>query len=219
MSRTRERIFPIFEEVCRVLAPLSDEQLGKTIRYVLGSYFGVEVQFEPDVAIMVSVNMLLDQAARYDSYRDQQRNNSLRIKGNDTPIAPKGSQVQPTTPPCPSPNPDPLNDICAVAVQTLNDLSGSSFRATSKTIQRVIAARIKEGYTLEDIVTVIKHQYHLWYNDPKMRSYLRPSTLFGDKMECYLSDAKRDKRDHEHNYILAPIVDPFELAVKEEHYD
>lgn len=107
------------------------------------------------------------------------------------------------------------NKICDSAVQLLNDLSGSCFRPTTKATQKIIAARIKDGYTLEDIEAVIRHQNSLWGRDTKMRKYLRPATLFGNKFESYLSDARRQKPKQETEYTLAPVEDPWETAVRE----
>lgn len=96
----------------------------------------------------------------------------------------------------------------------LNTLSGSSFRADTKATQRLIAARENEGYSLADIELVIRHQCRLWGEDEKMRQYLRPQTLFGNKFEAYLSDARRSEPQQEAGYILAPIEDPWDAAMR-----
>ena len=110
------------------------------------------------------------------------------------------------------------NKICDSAVQLLNDLSGSCFRSTTKTTQKLIAARVKDGYTMDDIETVIRHQCRLWGQDTKMRQYLRPATLFGNKFEGYLSDARRREPKQETGYTLAPVEDPWETEMKEGRY-
>lgn len=116
-------------------------------------------------------------------------------------------------------NPPVLSSrICDSAVQLLNDLSGSCFRPATKATQKLIAARVKDGYTLEDIEAVIRHQNSLWGRDAKMRKYLRPATLFGNKFEDYLSDARREEPKQETGYTLAPVEDPWEMAVKEGQY-
>ena len=104
-------------------------------------------------------------------------------------------------------------NICVSAVRLLNDLSGGSFRTTTKTTQKLIAARIKDGYSLPDIETVIRHKCAVWGESEKMRQYLRPETLFGNKFEGYLSDARRSEPKQEQGYVLAPLVDPFDAAM------
>lgn len=104
-------------------------------------------------------------------------------------------------------------NICVSAVRLLNDLSGGSFRTTTKTTQKLIAARIKDGYSLPDIETVIRHKCAVWGDSEKMRQYLRPETLFGNKFEGYLSDARRSEPKQEQGYVLAPLVDPFDAVM------
>ena len=185
MPRKRVRIFPLYEELRRVTAALTNEQFGKAVRYALSQYYDGEEQKETDCVISLAAAMMLDQAARYDSFREQQRENGLKPKNGGQPREAKGSQCKPNTanstdgepgiPPSPSPIPIP-NHTCAKAVQLLNDLSGSSFRASTKSTQKLIVAREKDGYTLEDIEMVIRHQCGLWGKDANMSKYLRPET-------------------------------------------
>lgn len=52
-----------------------------------------------------------------------------------------------------------------------------------------IHARLKEGFTVDDFITVIDYKYEQWNNDLKMQEFLRPETLFGTKFEGYLNSA------------------------------
>ncbi len=225
MPRKRVPIFPLFEEVRRVTAALTDEQFGKAIRHALSRYYCGEEQEETDGVISLAAAMMLEQAARYDSFREQQRENGLKPKNGGQPSAAKVSQGKPKSanntdgepgiPPIPIPIPVPNpNNTCAKAVQLLNDLSGSSFRDTTKSTQKLIAAREKDGYTLEDIEAVIHHQCNLWGKDVNMSKYLRPETLFGNKFEGYLSDARRNSPGPEQGYTLASTDDPWEVAMR-----
>ena len=230
MARKRIHIFPLFEDVRRVTASLSDQQFGQAVRYAMSTYYGVEEQEKPEALVEFAATVLLEQAARYDSFREQQRMN--RTKSADEsipdatkvhqvlPILTKNSEVKPSDPPSPSPIPipSPSDNTCLLAIRLLNDLSGSRFRETTKATQRLIQAREKEGYTLDDIETVIRHQCKQWGQDAKMQKYLRPETLFGNKFEGYLSDARRQEPKQETGYTLAPVEDPWELAVKEGRY-
>lgn len=227
MPRKTELIFPLFEEVRRITAPLSDEQLGKAIRHVLSQYYGGEEPAEMDCAISVVANMMLEQAARYDCYREQQRQNRMKKGNQEQPNATKENQgtpkttnngkVEPSASPIPIPVPIP-NNICSKAISLLNDLSGSSFRPSTKSTQKLISGREKDGYSLADIELVIRHQCELWGKDEKMRKYLRPETLFGNKFEAYLSDARRNDQKQEEGYVLAPLEDPWEAAMRGKHY-
>lgn len=77
----------------------------------------------------------------------------------------------------------------------LNEQTGANYRPESKATQTKIHARLAEGYTVEDFVAVIDKKCAEWLNDPKMRAYLRPETLFGTKFESYLNAPERGKPD------------------------
>ena len=70
----------------------------------------------------------------------------------------------------------------------LNSKIGTSYRASSKTTQRLIKARSNEGFEVEDFKRVIDNKVASWGKDPKMSQYLRPNTLFGTKFEAYLNE-------------------------------
>lgn len=75
-------------------------------------------------------------------------------------------------------------------VDYLNEKTGFRYRATSKSTQNRIKARLAEGYTPEDFKTVIDSKAKEWGSDAQMRQYLRPDTLFSTKFESYLNNAE-----------------------------
>lgn len=80
-------------------------------------------------------------------------------------------------------------DPIARIVAKLNEVTGKSFKATTKATRGHISARLAEGYTEEDFFKVIENRAAKWLNDPKMSEYLRPETLFASKFEGYLQNA------------------------------
>jgi uncharacterized phage protein (TIGR02220 family) len=75
-------------------------------------------------------------------------------------------------------------------IQYLNEIAGTSYKATSKQTIKLINARLAEDYTIEDFKKVIYSKTMEWKSDPKYSKYLRPSTLFSPKhFEEYLSAA------------------------------
>jgi len=81
-------------------------------------------------------------------------------------------------------NPESLNPegghgpaACADVIGYLNSKTGRDFRLVASNT-KLIKARIKEGYTLDDIKRVIDYKVAQWIHDDKMRDYLRPATLF-----------------------------------------
>ena len=71
-------------------------------------------------------------------------------------------------------------------IQYLNEKTGSDYKADKANAVRV-QSLLDSGYTPLQLRTVIDKKVDEWYGDSKMRSYLRPSTLFGDKFGEYLA--------------------------------
>lgn len=71
-------------------------------------------------------------------------------------------------------------------ISYLNEKSGGKYKPTGAITER-IAELLAAGYTESDFIQVIDSKVAEWKDDPKMRSYLRPRTLFGDKFEEYVS--------------------------------
>lgn len=77
-------------------------------------------------------------------------------------------------------------------IDYLNSKTKAHYKASSKVNQRLIKARIKEGYTLEDFKTVINNKAFEWQHTD-MWKYMRPSTLFGSHFDDYLNENKLQK--------------------------
>ena len=71
-------------------------------------------------------------------------------------------------------------------ISYLNEKSGGTYKPTGAITER-ISELLAAGYTEADFIQVIDSKVAEWKDDPKMRSYLRPRTLFGDKFEEYVS--------------------------------
>ena len=74
----------------------------------------------------------------------------------------------------------------------LNKKAHTNFKTNSKRTQRYIFERFSEGYAAQDFKTVIDKKYDDWA-ETEFEKYLRPSTLFGDRFEDYLNEAKYKK--------------------------
>ena len=83
---------------------------------------------------------------------------------------------------------------CAIEeiIAYLNEVTGKKFRTSSQLTKRHLNARLKEDYTVDDFKKVIAYKYEQWGNNPKMREYIRPETLFGTKFESYLQSIPND---------------------------
>ena len=80
---------------------------------------------------------------------------------------------------------DKKNNV-ALIVDYLNKAAGTNYRASTKATARHIEARLNEGFSVADFMTVIDKKVAEWKGG-EMEKYLRPETLFGAKFEGYLN--------------------------------
>lgn len=77
----------------------------------------------------------------------------------------------------------------------LNEVTGSKFREIKSNLTK-ITALLKQGFTKEQIIDVVKLKVIEWKNNPAMAGYLRPETLFRvGKFEGYLNQLERIKKN------------------------
>lgn len=79
--------------------------------------------------------------------------------------------------------PDPTEEV----VNHLNNRLGTQYKPTTQATRKLIKARLKEGFTVDDMKLVIDKKATEWANNPKMSPFLRPDILFGNKFEGYLN--------------------------------
>ena len=91
-------------------------------------------------------------------------------------------------------------------IDHLNSVCGTNYKHTTSATQTKITARFNDGFELDDFIRVIDFKNHDWGNDQKMKSFLRPETLFGSKFESYLENAGTVKfKPSVHNNDPEPI--------------
>lgn len=85
-----------------------------------------------------------------------------------------------------------ITAIVETVIQMLNvetdKKDGEGFSPKAKKNVELISALIRDGYTLNDLKTVIEKKCDAWLTDPVMKSNLRPSVLFGDRFDEYLHE-------------------------------
>ena len=91
-----------------------------------------------------------------------------------------------------SPQENLKTDFCQTVITMLNSHCGAKY-PTSDAYCSLIESRKTDGYSLEDFKKVITFRQDTWANDPKMRQWLRPETLFGPKFHSYLEESTRPK--------------------------
>lgn len=82
------------------------------------------------------------------------------------------------------PDPVPYKEI----IDYLNEKANTKYRSSGAKTKTLIRARANDGFDLDDFKKVIDTKASQWLNDPKMKKFLRPETLFGTKFEGYLNE-------------------------------
>lgn len=82
-------------------------------------------------------------------------------------------------------------------ISCLNEKTKKHYKANTPKTVRLIRARLKEGFTVEDFKAVIEKKRDDWLGNEKMERYLRPETLFGTKFEGYLNETQNNEKDYD----------------------
>ena len=91
-----------------------------------------------------------------------------------------------------------------IPIVYLNQVANKRYKFVDKT-KRLLLARFKEGYTLEDFKQVIDIKTAEWKDSPEFSKYLRPE-IFGTKFDGYLNQKpKTIKGKSEDNFPDLPF--------------
>lgn len=103
-------------------------------------------------------------------------------------------------------------DVAAEIIHYLNKKTNRNYRVNNKSTRRFINARLKEGYQLEDFKRVIDLKVMQWLHDPRMKTFLRPNTLFNPtNFENYLVECN-EIQTMPTKQEIKPIVLDFDLG-------
>lgn len=84
-----------------------------------------------------------------------------------------------------------IDDRVKQVIGLLNSLTGSRYRASTKSHASNINGRLNDGHSVDDLMDVVQFKVGEWLHDPKMAQYLRPETLFqAGKFNGYLTAAR-----------------------------
>jgi uncharacterized phage protein (TIGR02220 family) len=83
-------------------------------------------------------------------------------------------------------------------LMSLNTLAGTTWKP-GKRYGSELRARLADGFTLDDLLSVVKFKTLAWKDDEKMRQYLTPVTLFRkSNFERYLEEVSGHGKDNGH---------------------
>lgn len=99
--------------------------------------------------------------------------------------------------------------ISEEVINYLNTKAGSKYRSQTEATKRLIRARQKEGYEIEDFKTVIDKKFAEW-KGTDMEKFIRPETLFGTKFESYLNQKIIAGKTNQGNNYQKPLPETYE---------
>lgn len=76
--------------------------------------------------------------------------------------------------------------VCKLLNERLELEGRKGHKSTTLSTKKLISARLREGYELEDFIEVVDKKVAEW-KDTEQEKYLRPETLFGNKFAGYLA--------------------------------
>lgn len=79
-------------------------------------------------------------------------------------------------------------------IDYLNKRTGRNFKHTTAKAKKLINARAKEGFTIDEFKQAVDNQIAVWTGE--MYQYLRPETLFGTKMDSYVNNIQTKANDN-----------------------
>lgn len=144
-------------------------------------------------------------ATTQDAWADTTNANTEQFQ---TPAAEPQPPLEEPQTPAQQKEPDPTEEI----VDHLNQRAGTRYKATTASTRKLIKARLKEGFTVDEFKIVIDKKCTDWLNNRDMAQYLRPETLFGNKFESYLNakatpqNNRNNSSNHQSAYC-APVAD------------
>lgn len=221
--------FVVYGDVQAVVDELNDEQTGKLFKAML-AYFatGKAPKFDGILKyVWIPIKQQMDRNAdKYEKRCEKMRENANKRWQNA--IASKSNQLDANdantnintnintktdidTNTNTKPPESGVASLSSFLISYLNEKAGTNYYVTLS-VERLIGGLLDAGHTGDQMRTVIDKKCAEWLNDDKMRSYLRPSTLFGDKFEEYLAAPitlaqEREKDDREKKAKLSKSLE------------
>ena len=153
---------------------------------------------------------------RYQSYIPAEKRRKLHRSAKNAEKRRRSAKNHVSPSPSPSLKEDTLSGkpdcdssslLVEKTIRRLNELACTSFRPDSKATVMHINGRLSEGYTLEDFEAVLESKWQEWSDNPGMRKFYRPQTLFAAKhFESYLQAANLNGHGNGH----APVIEELE---------
>jgi uncharacterized phage protein (TIGR02220 family) len=118
-----------------------------------------------------------------DGFQDEtqtitQKNLNQNQNQNQNQLNTLSGRPDPDPPEEPKPQKPDYSPQSREVLEYLNQLAGKSYRPVKANLD-LITARLKEGFSVDDLCAVVQRKTEEWQGKPDMDAYLRPETLFG----------------------------------------
>lgn len=78
-------------------------------------------------------------------------------------------------------------------LKALNEIAGKNFKTIPTDMANNLSV-LSERYTIDDIRSMIRCKYNQWNNNPDMKRYIKPDTLFRlNNIERYIDESKNQE--------------------------
>ena len=108
-----------------------------------------------------------------------------------------------------------VESLALFLVDYLNEKAGTMYMVGNPELNR-IRSLLDAGYTPEQMQKVVDKKCAEWLNDDKMRTYLRPTTLFGDKFGEYLAAPEPNEMVRAQEELAKRVALASELQMKKD---
>lgn len=194
-----KNIINVYRDWISIFDKLSNEEAGVLIKHFFRYVNDLNPE-PPDRITELCFEPIKQQLKRdlikWEKICERNKNNGLkggRPINPEEPKEPSGLFKNPKNPNEPDKDKDTDKDkeIIKDIILFLNEKTQKDFKPNTKKTIATINARLSEGFMIDDFKKVIDIKVNKWLNDPKMRDYLRPETLFGTKFESYLNEVPK----------------------------
>ena len=128
-------------------------------------------------------NVIIDINKDIDKDIDKEKEIYKEKEKNNTPHSPQGGEY-------------PISKDALEVLDYLNLKTNKNFSIKNKNNIKNISQRLKDGFTVEELKSVIDKKTLEWLNDDKMNQFLNPETLFRPKkFEIYLNSKNKVKTE------------------------
>lgn len=130
-------------------------------------------------------NVIIDIDKDKDIDIDKEKEIYKEKEKNNTPHSPQRGEY-------------PISKDALEVLDYLNLKTNKKFSIKNKNNTKNISQRLKDGFTVEDLKSVVDKKTLEWLNDDKMNQFLNPETLFRPKkFEIYLNSKNKVKTETE----------------------